>query len=283
MKTKIILELILVLSILTTKISISQPNFKSPYGNNSAVGKYIDANGTKLYYEVYGQGDPLLLIHGNSGSIKSMGYQIDYFSKKYKVIIPDCRGRGNSELNTDSLTYEQITQDLVELTNKIGIDSFDVVGWSDGGIIGIMMGIHYPNKVKKIVASGANIWIDSTVVSQSLLDQTRTEIKEAAKMMKLNDKSQNWNVIYQRKNMEDKQPNIGLALLKKIKSPVLIVAGDRDWITLEHTILIYQNIPKSNLWIVPAADHLIPVEQPELFNTTIDIFLREPFVVTRRK
>ncbi|HBK71410.1 MAG TPA: hypothetical protein DDZ39_07130 [Flavobacteriaceae bacterium] len=69
--------------------------FDTPYGDNKTVGKYVEINGTKIYYEEYGKGEPLLLIHGNGGDIKSMGNQIDYFKSKYRVIITDNRGKGN--------------------------------------------------------------------------------------------------------------------------------------------------------------------------------------------
>ena len=90
-----------------------QMNFKfdTPYGKNTAVGKFAEINGAKIYYEEYGKGEPLLLIHGNGGSIESMGNQIDYFKSKYRVIVADSRGQGKSELKTDSLTYVQITKD----------------------------------------------------------------------------------------------------------------------------------------------------------------------------
>ena len=168
MKTKILTGLIIGLTILNLKCSIAQHpfnlDFKIPYGDNQEAGKYLNINGINLYYETYGKGEPLLLIHGNGGSIINMGYQIEYFSNKYKVIIPDCRGRGKSELNTDSLTYEQITSDLIMLLDTLGIDSCDVIGWSDGGIIGLLMGINHPNKTKKIIAMGANVWHDSTAL-----------------------------------------------------------------------------------------------------------------------
>jgi pimeloyl-ACP methyl ester carboxylesterase len=142
-KTKILFGLIIGLTILIPKNSIAQHpfnlDFKIPYGDNPEAGKYVKVNGINLYYESYGEGKPLMLIHGNGGSIINMGYQIEYFSTKYKVIIPDCRGRGKSEMNTDSLTYDLITADLVALLESLNIDSCNIIGWSDGGIIGLLM------------------------------------------------------------------------------------------------------------------------------------------------
>ncbi|MFO7671092.1 MAG: alpha/beta hydrolase [Bacteroidales bacterium] len=256
----------------------SDLNFEIPYGDNSKVGKYLKVNGINLYYETYGEGNPLLLIHGNGGTIKNMGYQIEYFSDKYKVIIPDCRGRGKSELNTDSLTFEQITNDLILLLDNLGIDSCDLIGWSDGGIIGLLMGMNYPDRTKKIIAMGANLWHDSTALYPWVIEWIQTSRQEAAKMIRNHDSSEDWQIIYQRMALMDDQPNIDPADLQNIKSPVLIIAGDRDMIREEHSVLIYQNIPKSQLWIIPAGTHFAPINQSELFNETVYRFLREPFV-----
>ena len=106
-----------------------------PYGNNKAVGNSISIDGTKQYYEVYGQGEPLVLIHGNGGNIAYMKPQIEFFAKKYKVIVMDCRGRGKSELGKDSLTYTQMAKDIVGILNYLHLDSTYVVGRSDGGIL----------------------------------------------------------------------------------------------------------------------------------------------------
>ncbi|MGE5498487.1 MAG: alpha/beta fold hydrolase, partial [Syntrophothermus sp.] len=127
------------------------------YGNNKMAGSFLTINGVKLYYEVYGNGAPLVLIHGNGGNIGYMRPQIEFFSKNYKVIIMDCRGRGKSELGKDSLTYIQMTKDIADLLNYLHLDSTYIVGRSDGGIIALLMAIYYPDKVKKAVAFAANL------------------------------------------------------------------------------------------------------------------------------
>jgi pimeloyl-ACP methyl ester carboxylesterase len=99
-----------------------------PYGNNKDVGNYIVLNGIKLYYEIYGNGDPLILLHGNGGNIGGTKYQIEYFSKEYKVIAMDCRGRGKSELGKDPLTYMQLTQDVASLLDYLHLDSAYIIG-----------------------------------------------------------------------------------------------------------------------------------------------------------
>ncbi len=104
------------------------------YGHNKAAGKYYDIRGFKMYAEIYGQGKPLLIIHGNGGSINNFIYQIPYFAKKYKVIIADSRAQGKSADSGDSLSYEMMADDYAALLDVMKIDSAYVIGWSDGGI-----------------------------------------------------------------------------------------------------------------------------------------------------
>lgn len=132
-----------------------------PYGNNKAAGNFIIVDGAKQYYEVYGQGEPLVLIHGNGGNIAYMKPQIEYFAKKYKVIVMDCRGRGKSELGNDSLTYKQMAKDIVAILDYLHLDTTYVVGRSDGGILALLLAIDYPQKVKKAVAFAANLTPDT--------------------------------------------------------------------------------------------------------------------------
>ena len=210
-----------------------------PYGDNKDAGNYAVLNGVRLYYEIYGEGDPLILLHGNGGNIEGMKYQIEYFSKYYKVIVMDCRGRGKSELGKDSLTYMQMIKDVASLLDYMQVDSTYIIGRSDGGIIGLLMGIYFPEKVKKIAAFGANISPDATAVYSHLVEQIHKDRKHAEEMIERNDTTQDWFLIKQRNRLMEFQPHISADDLKKIKSPVLILSCDRDLIKEEHTVFIY--------------------------------------------
>lgn len=251
--------------------------FDTPYGSNTAVGKYIQINGAKIYYEEYGKGKPMFLIHGNGGDIKSMGNQIDYFKTKYRVIIADNRGQGKSELKTDSFTYDQISKDWEELANYLKLDSLDIIGWSDGGIIGLKMGISGKTKINKIVAMGANLRPDSTAVS-SWAVKDLVKVKEMIdKKIKDKDTSENWNLQKQLLGLLKDQPNISTKDLSKIKAKVLVMAGDKDIIKNEHSVEIFENIPNAQLCIIPGETHFVPASNPELFNALVNNFLSKPF------
>ena len=134
-----------------------------------------------MYAEVYGEGQPLLIIHGNGGSINNFIYQIPYFSTKYKVIVADSRAQGKSADSGDSLTYEMIADDYAALLDKMNIDSAYVIGWSDGGIEGLLLSIRHPKKVKKLAITGANLVPDTTAVPQEIWDMVIPSVNELKK------------------------------------------------------------------------------------------------------
>jgi len=275
-KKLFLLSIILVFSISNAQEKLNL-KFDTPYGSNKKVGKYITINDAKIYYEEYGKGEPLLLIHGNNGSIKSMENQIEYFKNKYRVIIADNRGQGKSELKTDSLTYVQITKDWEGIVNYLKLDSINIVGWSDGGIIGLKMGISGKSKIKKIVSMGANLRPDSTAVHSWAIKYDLKSLKKTKSKILQNDTTQNWDLQKQLTEILLTQPNIPTKDLSKIKAKVLIMAGDEDITKNEHTLEIYENIPKAQLCIMPGETHYTPYSNPELFNEIVNKFLSETF------
>src|SRR5215813_13179872 len=140
------------------------------YGHDKTKGKFYSIRGFKMYAETYGHGAPLLIIHGNGGSIKDFIYQIPYFQKKYKVVIADSRAQGNSADSGDSLTYEMMADDYAALLDAMKIDSAYVLGWSDGGINALLLAIRHPDKVKKLASTGANLVPDTTAVPKEVWD-----------------------------------------------------------------------------------------------------------------
>jgi pimeloyl-ACP methyl ester carboxylesterase len=269
---------ILLLCFISLTSAYAQPISEGiPYGNNKEAGNFISINGARQYFEVYGQGEPLVLIHGNGGNISFMKSQIEYFSRKYQVVVMDCRGRGKSELGNDSLTYMQMTRDIAGILDYLKLDSVYVVGRSDGGIISLLLAIYYPEKVKKVVAFAANLIPDTTALYPSFYSEVRCDRTQADEMLAKNDTSQNWKVLQQRNRLMEFQPHITANDLHKIKCPVLLMSTDRDIIPEEHTVFIYRNIAKANLCILAGEDHYVTSNNPDLFNTTVSKYLSESF------
>jgi pimeloyl-ACP methyl ester carboxylesterase len=253
------------------------PKFDTPYGSNEAVGAYAEVNGIQMYYEVYGEGEPLFLIHGNGANIASMGHQIEYFSKNYKVIVADSRGHGKSTIGEGRLTYVQMAEDWVVLMDKLETKNVKVIGWSDGGILGLLISIYHPDKIDKLASMGANLQPNEEAVYSWAVEMVKQMKGYVDGMVAKKDTTQDWAVMQQFAGLLGEQPDISLEDLSKIKAKVLIMAGDKDIIREEHSVLIYQNIPNAHLCIFPGETHFTPVTDPELFNLMVDRFFKNPF------
>ena len=249
-------------------------NTKTPYGHDSSKGKFYTVRGFKMYCETYGEGQPVLIIHGNGGSISDFVYQIPYFSKKYKVIIADSRAQGKSKDDGDSLSYEMMADDYAALLTTLKIDSAYVIGWSDGGINGLLLAIRHPEKVKKLAVTGANLTPDTTAVNQDVLDlvmPSYTALKNKAVKTPA-DRAQ-WKLL----RLLADEPHIPLTALNGIKNPTLVIGGDHDILKPSHTLLIFQNITNAYLWILPNSGHSTPVVYKDDFNKNVDDFFSRPY------
>ena len=252
---------------------LAQQKSVIPFGNNKAVGKFANIRGFKMYYEIYGNGEPLLMIHGNGGSINSFVNQIPYFSKQYKVIIADSRAQGKSVDDKDSLSYEMMADDLSALLDTLHLDNVNVIGWSDGGINGLLLAMRHPDKVKKLAVTGANLWPDSTAVDPFVYNITMASYDSLIKLpqtpavktqVKLN-------------RILSFEPNITLQQVSAIKCPSLIIGGDHDVILPAHTLAIANAIPNAYLWIIPNSGHSTPFAKKDQFNAIVSDFFKQPF------
>jgi pimeloyl-ACP methyl ester carboxylesterase len=244
------------------------------YGNNAAAGKYYNIRGIKIYCEIYGSSRPLLLLHGNGGSISSFANNIPYFSKKYKVIAVDSRSQGKSIDTKDSLSFEMMADDFAVLLDTLHIDSAYVLGWSDGGSDALLLAMRHPEKVIKLASTGANLWPDSTALVPSLWKEMKQYYDTSFNKKFTTQKGKNdWKLFL----LDWNQPHIPLRALYKIKCPSLIICGDHDLITLQHTRLIAQNIPHAELWVVPKSGHTTLIEHKDEFNKRIDDFFSTNF------
>ncbi len=236
------------------------------YGNNPKAAHYAEVNGINLYYEIYGKGAPLLLIHGNGGSISAFSNQIPFFEKYYQVIAVDSRLQGKSGGSPDTISYDLMASDFCSLLNALKIDSAYVLGWSDGGIVGLIMAMKCPQKVKRLAVSGANTVTDSSAVPYSDILGMKNFVENDKKASK---------VAIALNKMMLYQPNIPFENLKQIHCPTLVMAGDQDIIKPEHTVKIFQSIPNAELCIFPDSHHGVCQQHPELFNETVLRYFRK--------
>ncbi len=244
---------------------------KMLYGNNIDVGKRIDIGDAEIYYEVYGSGEPLLLLHGNGESINSFREQIEPLSRQFKVIAVDSRGQGNS-INRfkGDYTYELFASDMKRLLDSLGLEKVNVLGWSDGGNTGLAMSIRYPDYVKKLAVMGANAFSGENAIDAEVIKIFKD------RSQKLNEKSD--DELVNQKKLADlvlHQPNITEQQLETIKVPVLVMAGENDVIKKQHTLFVKESIPDAQLEIFKGGDHYAPLKMGAIFNNRVINFFSE--------
>ncbi|MEI6683854.1 MAG: alpha/beta hydrolase [Bacteroidota bacterium] len=266
---KKLIVIAIVCRILLCSHSDAQPAGSTiPYGSNPRCGKTVHLRGFGMYVEEYGKGKPLLVIHGNGGSIASMKNQISCFAKNYRVIAADSRSQGKSADGSDSLSYEMMADDYSALLDSLHVKSACVIGWSDGGIIGLLLAIRHPGKVKRLAATGANIRPDSSAVAYADIRGMEIQVE---RMKKLPQDAAVRNEIKLTRLMI-REPNISHQALQSITCPVLIIGGDHDIIKTEHTLEISRNIPGSSLWILPGSGHDTCIRFKDDFNEQVRRF-----------
>ncbi|MBU7570686.1 MAG: alpha/beta hydrolase [Flavobacterium sp.] len=240
------------------------------YGNNSATGKYINSKGVKIYYETYGEGEPLLLLHGNGGSISSFAGQIEEFAKNYKVIAADTRGQGKSiDMQTEHFSYDLFADDMKTLLDSLGLKQVNVVGWSDGGNTGLLLASKYPDYVKRLVTMGANLNPSDNAIDKKMLKTIAKDIKQ------LKDQKNAEIVTIRLLEMLLQEPNIQPESLSAIKAKTLVVAGEHDLILESHTRLIGASIPGAKVSILKGQTHEVVADNPKVFNQVVLDFLKE--------
>jgi pimeloyl-ACP methyl ester carboxylesterase len=278
--------LIVLLSIITTpsflkaqanidSIFKSYQTFFTPsnkYGRNDSVGKYYDIRGIRMYVEVYGQGEPLLLIHGNGNTIRNISPLIYDFQNKYKVIAVDCRNYGKSIDKGDSLSDEMIADDLSELLIQMNINSVYVLGLSSGANSALWLAAKYPNQVKKAAIDGANLTTSAETIGEYWNIHHKNLLDSISNIQNKTEKDK-----IELKNIKREYNNMTFEDLHKIQAPTMIISGDYDVIKPSHSVQIFENIKKSYLYIQPSSGHLIAWIYKNEFVKMIDHFFSTPY------
>lgn len=222
----------------------------------------------QLYYEEKGEGEPLILLHGNGEDGTYFKNQIEYFSKSYRVIAVDTRGHGKSPRGEAPFTIRQFAEDLRCFMDEMEIEKAHILGFSDGGNIALIFAMKYPHRVKRLILNGANL--DGSGVKPTCQIPIIIGYRIASLFAKKNP--------HARKNAEMlglmvNDPNIGVNELRKVTARTLVIAGSKDLIKDKHTRLIYKNLPDAGLVII-RGNHFIAGQNPEEFNRAVEEFLK---------
>ncbi len=254
------------------------PVHKTQYGNNHKAGYYANAGDAKIYYELYGKGKPIVILHGGIfGSTYEMHQFIDSLKKKFQVIAVSTRGHGKSELGTQHITYEQKANDIMSVINAVTKDSVIILGFSDGGYTGYKLASMYPGKVKKLIAIGAtelspgvrNFGFDA---KQGIsLDSVYWK-----QQFKLMPEPQRLNEMFTLLGAMYNQLTLDKDFFQTIQCPVLVMAGDKDQSNPpQRVVSTAQMIPHSQVGIIPNTTHTVFLENFSAVWACIVPFLKQ--------
>lgn len=250
------------------------------------MGEYVEIAGLKTWYDTEGQGDPLILLHGGLVTNDTWAAQIPAFAERFHVLAPERRAHGHTPDVEGPLNYADMANDTIGFLETVVKQPAHLVGWSDGGIVGLLVAIVRPDLVRRLVAISANFNTEGMVGSMEEMMGGGADDPSMAMFRSMYEASspdgpEHWPVMFDKMmEMFKDQPNIKPDELGSIKVPTLVVSGDDDVVTIEHTLELYRAIPGSELAVVPGTSHALVFEKPDLLNRIVLDFLEKEPVPT---
>jgi pimeloyl-ACP methyl ester carboxylesterase len=233
-------------------------------------------NDIQMYYAIYGDGEPVLLIHGGLGHGDVWGFQVQALSESHQVIVADSRGHGRSTRSGQPFGYQLMADDYLALLDHLGIDQVALVGWSDGGIIGLDIAIRHPERLSRLFAFAANYTPEGVKASVAEDLTFNAYIARAgADYARLSPTPDEFDAfVGQISQMWATEPNYSKDQLRAIGVRTVIFAGEHDEaIEPAHTAEMAALIPHAELVVMEDASHFAMWQQPDAFNTTVLEFL----------
>jgi pimeloyl-ACP methyl ester carboxylesterase len=238
---------------------------------------YVQSGDAKIHYQTFGDGPPVVLLHGGMSSSLDWFAVVPQLSRQFRTILIDLRGHGRSEMGKARFTYRLLAQDVRNVLDQLAIERSDVVGWSDGGNVALLFALDYPNRIQRLITISANFnpsglteeavaLTDLPGGGQSTVGRLLYELRSAtpARWKRLTSKvSRMW------KNYPTLQEND----LAAIRAPTLVVIGSDDYIRESHAKTMVEAIPGSKLLILPNTGHAILRTSPQVLLENIGRFL----------
>ena len=255
------------------------------------VGARVEVNGMKMYYEVSGAGTPLVVLHGAYMNIPTMGDIIPQLARSHRVYALELQGHGRTTDIDRPITYPALADDVAAFMEAVGLERADVFGYSMGAAVGLQLAIRHPEKVGRLAAASVSYDAEGWQPEfRAFIPQMNVEMFLAMPMAedyrKLAPDPAGFPALVRKLIALEHEPMAWEAEVKKLKTPVLIIAGDADVTTLEHSVALFrllgggamgdmgQPLPPSRLAIMPATSHTAVITQTGLLHAFIEPFLR---------
>jgi pimeloyl-ACP methyl ester carboxylesterase len=259
--------------------------------SNRVAANRVAVNGMQMYYEVSGQGDPLIVLHGAYMNIPSMGAIIPRLAETHKVYALELQGHGRTTDIDRPITYPNLADDVAAFMDAVGLEQADVFGYSMGAVAGLQLVIRHPQRVTRLVAASGGYdaagWQPAfTAFIPQMTVEMFVAMPFAAEYRKLAPNPDGFPALVAKLIALEKEPMAWEAEVRAIKTPILIIAGDADVATLEHSVAMLrllggggmgdmgQPLAASRLAVLPATSHTAVITQPDLLLGFIEPFLK---------
>jgi len=261
------------------------------FAEDKPVGDRVEVNGMQMYYEVSGEGDPLIVLHGAYMNIPSMGEIIPMLAETHKVYAIEFQGHGRTNDIDRPITYPNLADDVAAFMDAVGIQKADVFGYSMGAAAGLQFAIRHPEKINKLAAASvaydAEGWQPEfkAFIPQMTVEMF-VEMPFAEEYRKLAPDPDAFPAVVEKLIQLEKEPMAWEEDVKALKAPVLIISGDADVNTLEHAVAMFRllggggmgdmgkPLPESRLAVLPATSHTAVIGQADLLHGFIESFLK---------
>jgi pimeloyl-ACP methyl ester carboxylesterase len=236
----------------------------------------LELDGSSCYYEKSGSGEPVLLLHGGFCSIETMRPQIDVLSQSYEVHAPERPGHGRSGDRGDELTYDQGMRDTIAYLDAVGLERAHVVGFSDGAVIGLLMAINVPLRLRSLVVISGNLspagLVEPDLRERAMSPQAMTALSAEHDRLAPDGGASREDLLRRLMRMWSEEPDIAPEELDAVNTPTMVMAGDHDLFRLDHSALMADRLG-GELCVIPNASHMLMLERPSLVNAVLSEFL----------
>lgn len=244
------------------------------------MANYVDIGAVRTWYETYGRGDPLVLLHGDLATTAFWGAQLDALAEHFLVLAPERRGHGHTHDLEGPFSYTTWAEEAARFLSTVVGGPAHLVGWSGGASVALLVALGRPELVRKLVLIGAKADVAGMVPEfepSTRLPADSDAFQPFRALYKADspDGEDHWPVVFDKvMHLWRTEPHIPLDDLARVASRTLVVSGDHDLVSLEHTIAIFRAIPDAELAIIPGTSHMAMMEKPDLVNRIIIPFLR---------
>ena len=260
------------------------------FADDMAAGNRVEVNGMEMYYEVSGEGDPLIVLHGAYMNIPSMGGIIPALTERHRVYALEFQGHGRTTDIDRPITYENLGDDVAVFMDAVGLEKADVFGYSMGANAGLQLAIRHPEKVGRLIVASAAYDIEGLQPAfRAFIPQLTVEMMLAMpfaeEYKQLAADPNGFPALVEKLIALEHEPLAWEADVKALETPVLVITGDADVATLEHSVAMFrllgggdmgdmgQPLPASRLAVMPATSHTAVITQTDMLISFIEPFL----------